>query len=87
MTTSNFQFKYPALTKIYGEPNFHSIPDLVQELKAIAQSVPIGVGGGDYGYLPLLLTNTSFLGLPNTTTVALPTNLNDLEVFAGTSQI
>jgi len=68
-TAINFRetyFIHPTLTKIQGEPTYHSLQLLSQELKANAASVPSNLGGGNYGYLGLLLSDAQFALLSNT---------------------
>ena len=49
--------------------------------------MPSKLGGGDYGYLPLFLTDVPLLGLPNTTAVMLPTNPANSDIVDGDSQV
>ena len=75
MTYTNdkkFNFEYPELTKIHGEPDYLTILNTTKELKANAQSQRSNIGGGHYGYLLLVISEVVFLTLPNTAAIALP---------------
>ena len=45
---------------------------MTKELKANAQSQRSNIGGGHYGYLPLVIPEIEFLTLPNTEAVVFP---------------
>ena len=53
-------FKHPVLTKIRGEPTYETLHHLKMELKANASSVPTILGGGNHGYLGMILTPTEY---------------------------
>ena len=62
MTTSRIDyattyFPYSSPTPIQGEPTYKAIKRLKNELRANASSVDSDLGGGDHGYLGLILTN------------------------------
>ena len=44
------------ITKITGEPNYESLKNLKDQLKANAASIPTTLGGGNHGYLSLILS-------------------------------
>ena len=48
-------FEYKNLTKILGEPNIDSLAKLHKEVKRNAQKVPTTLGGGQNGYLGLVI--------------------------------
>ena len=49
-----------AVTKITGEPNYESLKNSKDELKANAASIPTTLGGGTHGYLGLILSSTAY---------------------------
>ena len=49
-------FEFPILTQIVGEPNYDLLRNVLNELKANAQSVHSTLGGGAHGYLGLILS-------------------------------
>ena len=63
--TSYFKYKTP--TPIRGEPTNKALKRLKTELQANASSVESDLGGGDYGYLGLILTDIEYSSIPGTT--------------------
>ena len=64
MTYTNdkkFNFEYPELTKIHGEIHHLTILNMTKEIKTNAQSQSSDIGGGHYGYLPLVIPDADFL--------------------------
>ena len=53
-------FKYSTPTPITGEPSNKSLKRLKTELRANASSVDTDLGGGDHGYLGLILTDVEY---------------------------
>ena len=53
-------FKYPNPTPINGEPTNKALKRLKNELRANASSVDTDLGGGDHGYLGLVLTDVEY---------------------------
>ena len=53
-------FKYGTPTPITGEPSNKSLKRLKTELRANASSVDTDLGGGDHGYLGLILTYVEY---------------------------
>ena len=49
-------FKHPVLTAIRGEPTYETEHHLKNERKENASSVPTTLGGGNHGYLGMILT-------------------------------
>ena len=49
-----------AVTKITGEPNYESLKNLKDELKANAASIPTTLCGGTHGYLGLILSPAAY---------------------------
>ena len=58
-------FQYPTLDKIHGQPTLDTILHLQKQIKINAQSVPTTLGGGQLGYLALVLPRTSYDAIPN----------------------
>ena len=85
MTT--LQFEYPELTVIHGEPDYLTMLNLIKEVKANAQSIPSKIGGGHYGYLPLVISNDEFQELPNTAPIIWPTDPPIFRIEPGTTQV
>ena len=48
------------ITKITGEPNYKSLKYLKDQLKANAASIPTTLGGGNHGYLGLILSPATY---------------------------
>ena len=65
-------FKYPTPTPINGEPTNKSLKRLKNELRANASSVDSDLGGGDHGYLGLVLTDIEYSNVSATAFVAPP---------------
>ena len=57
-------FEYKNLTKILGEPTIDSIAKLHKEVKRNAQRVPTTLGGGQSGYLGLVVTPEVYNTIP-----------------------
>ena len=62
----NNVFELPILTRIIGEPSTATLIDLRNELRCNAQSVTTTLGGGKYGHLGLVMSDTLYATLPNT---------------------
>ena len=84
---NKFNFEYPELTKIHGEPNHLTILNMTKELKVNVQSQRSEIGGGHYGYLPLVIPEADFLTLPTTNNVVFPTTPAPFTVAAGTTAV
>ena len=69
--TSSVNYKdsyseHPFLTTICGEPTYETFHHLKNELKANVSSVPTTLGGGNHGYLGMILTPAEYLRIaPN----------------------
>ena len=65
----NYKYSYfghPVLTTIRGEPTYKTLHHLKNKLKANASSVPTTLGGGNCGYLAMVLTPAEYRRiLPN----------------------
>ena len=65
MTSGNIDyaalyFKYKTPNGINGEPTYKSLKRLKTELRANASSVDTDLGGGDHGYLGLVLSDAEY---------------------------
>ena len=49
---------------VMEEPTFKDLKRIKTELRANASSVDCDLGGGDHGYLGLVLTNAEYLNVP-----------------------
>ena len=59
-------FEYKTLTKIVGEPTIDTIAKLHKEVKRNAQKVPTTLGGGQNGYLGLVVPAQVYNVIPGT---------------------
>ena len=53
-------FKYKEITKIHGKPKINTILTVYKQLKRNAQRVPTTLGGGQLGYLALILSAMAY---------------------------
>ena len=67
-------FEHPVLTKIRGEPTYETLHLLKNELKANASSVPTTLGGGNHGYLGMILTPAEYHHIPPSDPFTRPPN-------------
>ena len=74
MNYKDFYFEHPVLTKIRGEPTYEALHHLKNELKANASSVPTTLGGGNHGYLDMILTPAGYHRIPPENQFARPPN-------------
>ena len=65
-------FEYHALTKIHGEPDYASLKRLKEQLKANANKIISNLGGGNHGYLGLVLDNAEYNAIPGTVLFVAP---------------
>ena len=72
------------LDKIRGEPNFQSLTNLKNQLKENAQTVETTLGGGQFGFLPLVIGPAQFALLSNVPFVA-PQHPGPLLIPQGTT--
>ena len=81
---SYFKFKTP--TPIIGTPTHKTLKRLKQELRANASSVESDLGGGDHGYLGLVLDDPEYATISGTPFVA-PTYPTALTIPATATQV
>ena len=65
MSTSSVNYKdsyfeHPVLNKIRGEPTYETLHNKKNELKSNASSIPTTLGGGNNGYLGMILTPAEY---------------------------
>ena len=58
-------FEYKVLCKIHGQPMVDKLLDLFCQLKRNAQCVSCSLGGGQLGYLGLILSKMAYLKIPH----------------------
>ena len=67
-------FEYKELTKVHGQPTLDSIVRVYSQLKRNAQTVPTTLGGGQLGYLSLVISPQAYAAIPNAATFNRPTD-------------
>ena len=82
-----FNFEYPELTKIHGEPDATTLLNMTKELKANAQSQRSSLGGGHYGYLSLVISQVEYMTLPNSAPLLVPIAPPPFTVPPGTTAV
>ena len=75
------------ITKITGEPNYESLKHLKDQLKANASSIPTTLGGGNHGYLGLILSPAAYTTIAATQFVELIYPGQHPNVPAGSSAV
>ena len=81
-------FKYKTPTPIHGAPTNKTLKRLKAELRANASSVESELGGGDHGYLGLVLTNMEYASIqPTPTPFLAPVYPAALNIVAGTDPV
>ena len=73
-TDYTLKFLYKDLTPIQGQPTLKSILQLYQQVKGNAQSIACKLGGGQLGYLGLVLTQEDYDAIPHTVPFVRPTD-------------
>ena len=66
ITTIQSRFQYPTPRIIRGEPTHQDLKRLNTELRANASSIDSDLGGGDHGYLGLVLTAPEYTAVCTT---------------------
>ena len=79
-------FKYKTPTPIFGAPTNKTLKRLKQELRANASSVESDLGGGDHGYLGLVLSDIEYTSVSHTAFDA-PNYPAPLNIPTGTDQV
>ena len=67
-------FEYKDLDKIHGQPTLQALVKLLRQLKRNAQKVPTTLGGGQLGYLALILSVADYLSIPGSAPFHRPTD-------------
>ena len=67
-------FEHKHLTKIHGQPDIDSILRLFREVKRNVQKVKTTLGGGQWGYLALVIATAAYNAIPGTTPFNRPTD-------------
>ena len=67
-------FEIKVLDKIVGQPTIDNIIKLLRQIKRNAQRVPTTLGGGQLGYLALVIDNVAYRALPNALAFHRPTD-------------
>ena len=67
-------FEHKTLTKVHGPPTADSILQVYKETKRNAQSVPTTLGGGQLGYLALVVTTAAWAAIPTAGAWICPTD-------------
>ena len=73
-------FKYKTSILIWGESMNKALKRLQTELQANVSLVKIDLGGRNYSYLALVLSNTEYAIIPNTEPFILPTYAPSLAI-------
>ena len=79
-------FEYKELKKVEGEPTLDTILLLHRQVKRNAQSVPTTLGGGQLGYLALVILKEKYNTIPNSTPFERPQDPGLFEVHLPTAQ-
>ena len=92
MTTSRIDytttyFPYSSPTPIQGEPTYKALKRLKNELRANASSIDSDLGGGDHGYLGLILTDEEYARICPETPFIPPQFPGQLSIPRGTDTI
>ena len=67
-------FDYKQLDRILGQPDIETIVKLFWQVKRNAQRVPTTLGGGQLGYLALVIDTPSYNAIPGSAPFIRPTN-------------
>ena len=67
-------FEYKDLDKIHGQPTIGSIARLLRQVKRNAQRVLTTLGGGQLGYLALVISTADYNAIPNSANFHRPTD-------------
>ena len=78
--TTHFEFK--SLDKIHGAPTIDSLLRIFRQLKRNAQCVSTTLGGGQLGYLALVLSDAAYTAIPNSAPFVRPLDPGALIITA-----
>jgi len=78
-------FEYKELTKIDGEMKLETISLLQRQVKRNAQGVPTTLGGGQLGFLALVISTEKYNAIPNSTPFLRPKDPGPFELHLPTS--
>ena len=67
-------FEYKDLDKVLGQPTIDSIARLIKHLMRNSQRVSTTLGGGQLGYLALIITQADYLLIPGSANFLCPTD-------------
>ena len=73
-------FEHKALTQIIGEPTLSTLRLMILQLKANASSVPSTLGGGQHGYIGVILSPVTYSTLNPMQPFVPPVHLGILHV-------
>ena len=79
-------FKFTSLTRSVGKPTYETIKSIKEELKANAASVHSDKGGGNHGYLGLILSPTAYASIPGTIPFIPPVHPGVLTIPANSTE-
>ena len=65
-------FEYKELDKVHGQPTIEDIIRIFKQIKRNAQCVPTTLGGGQLGYLALVLSNAAYTAIPGSAVFVRP---------------
>lgn len=75
-------FETKALDRIHRKPTLPQLIEIYRQLKRNAQCIPTRLGGGNHGYLAIILGPTKYDSITGTTTFICP---NDHGIFQPTN--
>ena len=78
-------FEYKKLTKIEGKPMLNTILLLHRQVKQNTQSVSATLGGGQLGYLALVISKEKYDNIPNSTPFERPQDPGQFQVHLPTT--
>jgi len=81
------KFQYKELTPIRGQPNLDTILHLYRQVKRNAQDVPCKLGGGQLGYLGLVLHDLDYNSIPNAVPFQRPQDPGTFTVTTPTTRV
>ena len=82
-----YYFQRPTPAKIRGEPTYKTLKKLQSILRGITSSVDSGLGGGNYGYLFLILDNIGYQRILGRVTFTVPVYPPALNISAAATAV